>query len=79
MIGKKRISLFSVFVLFVLCTVSFVHSDPIFVPRADTTGCEGEGLSLSIYADALFSEDELEFEMEGAPDGAFLENYGKCG
>ena len=63
----------------ILCAVSPIHSDPIFVPRADTTACEGNWLTFSIFADALFAEDELEFDMEGAPEGAFLENYGKCG
>ncbi|UCE17310.1 MAG: hypothetical protein JSV84_10435 [Gemmatimonadota bacterium] len=63
----------------IFCALSQGHSDPLFVSRADTTGCEGKWLIFSIYADALFPDDELEFDMESAPEGALLENLGKCG
>ena len=62
-----------------LGAVSLLHSDPIFVPTEDQSACEGNWLIFSVFADALFPEDELEFEMEGAPEGTLLENWGKCG
>ena len=76
---KICVACVGVFLWFGLCAVSHVHTDPIFVSRADTTGCEGEWLYFSIFADALFREDELSFFMEGAPEGAILDNLGKCG
>ena len=62
-----------------LGVVPLLHSDPIFVPTENQSACEGSWLIFSVFADALFPEDELEFEMEGAPQGAILENWGKCG
>ena len=59
--------------------LSALHSDPIFVSRGDTTVCEGDSLVFSIFADAVYPGDQLDFEMDEEPEGAELENLGKCG
>lgn len=59
--------------------VPSLFSDPEFVPIDDQAVCEGGWVIIVMYADALVPEDELEFDMEGAPEGAILENYGNCG
>jgi hypothetical protein len=62
-----------------LCGVCPLHADPIFEPIDDQTVCEGDRLSFSVFANADFSEDELDFYMEEIPEEATLTNVGRCG
>ena len=76
---KLLFSIMCVSLWLCLFGVPSLFSDPEFVPIDDQSVCEGDWVIIVMYADALFPEDDLEFDMEGAPEGAILENYGNCG
>ena len=78
-ISRMSISLFLITICLCIWDIAALHPDPIFVPIDDQSVCERDFVVIVIYADALFAEDELDFIMEGAPQGAILQNYGKCG
>ena len=78
-IYKRLFPMFFVFLCLNSLGVPSLFSDPEFVPIEDQSVCEGAWVIVVMYADALFPEDELEFTMEQAPEGAIFENYGKCG
>lgn len=50
-------------------------ADPVFVPVSDTLVCEGGQLIMIIFADAETPGDELQFEMENAPQGVEFVTY----
>jgi hypothetical protein len=81
MIDGRRILFSALFLSLGLYSMGVprLHSQPVFDVIDDQMACEGDLVVIVMFADALFPQDSLDFEMEGAPEGAILENYGKCG